>query len=206
MNLHVIQMIQLNPMLFTNAQGVSCKTWIIGGMLIQTTDTSCRKHRILCMNMNNLLLFGFQCNPLADTMLNKQITHPGMLHNSYIRTASHMLLQSRRYFFSSNILMKADSRTGMSSLTGISQTSILILFKADTQPKQFFYNWSTLPNHDVNTLSVIFIMACTHGIFKIGSIIFFIRKHTDPPLCQHGITFRHIPLTDHQYSHGFRQI
>ena len=175
-------------------------------MLIQTTDTSCRKHRILCMDMDNLLIFGFQCDSLADTMLDKQITHPGMLHNSNIRTASNMHLQGSRNFFSCYILMEAYPCTGMSSLTGISQTSILILFKADTQPKQFFYNWSALPNHDVNTLSVIFIMACTHGIFKIGSIIFFIRKHTDPPLCQHGITFRHIPLTDHQYSHGFRQI
>ena len=98
MNLHVIQMIQLNPMLFTNAQGVSCKTWIIGGMLIQTTDTSCRKHRILCMNMNNLLLFGFQCNPL-QTPCSTSRSHPGMLHNSNIRTASLCFSQSHRYFF-----------------------------------------------------------------------------------------------------------
>ena len=61
-------------------------------------------------------------------------------------------------------------------------------------------------DHKINRFFVIFVMSCTHGIFKVIIIIVFSAQHADTALCKEGIRLICLLFGDHQDVCALREV
>ena len=220
MDLHIIQMFQTHIMFFRNIKGVTCEMWIVGGMLISSSDPAACQDRILCINLYRDLsarldLFlslhrfsGFHsfktcpvrfCGNCLQTctfaVFHKNILHGSIFQNCYIFKLQNLLEQFFGNFFSRDILMIKDPRSGMCTFSCIGKI-ISIHLEIHAISDKIINDISGASDHNVYRLFSVFVMSCLHGVFKIAVVIVFITEHTDSPLRQERITTPHILFCD----------
>ena len=61
-------------------------------------------------------------------------------------------------------------------------------------------------DHKINRFFVIFVMSCTHGIFKVIIIIVFSAQHADTALCKERIRLIRFLFGDHQDVCALREV
>ena len=84
----------------------------------------------------------------------------------------------------------------MTAFPGVIQLSVFH-GKAYAIADQLFYNISGRADHDIHRLPSVFIVPCLQCIIHETVIIAFISQHTDPSLCQKGITLFRRFFCDH---------
>ena len=112
-DLHIIQMLQTDSMLFRNIQCIPCQMWEIGRMLISSSNSTACPDRIICINLQFLTVLILCVNSPADSIFHNNVCHCSIFVNFHIRKLLHLCKQLTCNFFSCNILMEKDSRSGM---------------------------------------------------------------------------------------------
>ena len=104
---------QTDSMLFRNIQCIPCQMWEIGRMLISSSNSTACPDRIICINLQFLTVLILCVNSPADSIFHNNVCHCSIFVNFHIRKLLHLCKQLTCNFFSCNILMEKDSRSGM---------------------------------------------------------------------------------------------
>ena len=94
----------------------------------------------------------------------------------------------------------------MCAFSGECEFAICITFEGDIVADEIADDAVGTADHEVYGFFVVFVMACTHGVFKIVVIVFFSAEHADSALCKKGIRLVCLLFCDHQNFHPGRQI
>ena len=102
--------------------------------------------------------------------------------------------------------MEEDSWSGVCTFSCKCKLAILCTHKIYISPQQITDDIVGTSDHQIDRSFIIFIMPCTHGVFKIVLIIIFTTQHADTALCQKRIWQIRPLLCKHQNFFSFWKI
>ena len=156
-------------------------------MFVQSADTSGGKNGIFAVNLQHFAVSGLGDHAGALAIFFQNVSHGGVFHDGDVGERLHGAKKHSGDFLAGHIFMKTDAWTGVGALFCVKQGTVRILSEADTQAQQVVNDGPAAPDHDIDTLPTVLVMAGTHGILKIGIVIIVIPEDADAALGQHGI-------------------
>ena len=174
-------------MFHCNTKSVSGNMRIVGRILEKTPDTTACQHNKLGTDRINII-FCIHCNhTAADLVFRYDIYHRHILTDFNIFFCLYLIQKRLRNLFSGNVLMEEDSWSGVCTFSCKCKLAILCTHKIYISPQQITDDIVGTSDHQIDRSFIIFIMPCTHGVFKIVLVIIFTTQHADTALCQKRI-------------------
>ena len=122
-------------MFFGNIKCISGQMREICGMLITTSNSTACKNSLISVDINLFMFRCFSLNPGTCPLGNEDVSHRRIFHNLDIFTCLYLCKKLTCDFFTSNIFMKQNSRSGMGAFSCVQKFTIF-LCKIHTIPDQ----------------------------------------------------------------------
>ena len=147
---------------------------------------------------------GFK-NALTKVILNNKVNHREILNQGDVFLLSDGFKKMRCDFFAGFILVKKNSRTGMSTLTGIYKLFAVFL-KMNAKVYQVADDFLRGANHNLHGIGVVFEVTCTHCVVEKRRVVIFVTEYTNTALCKIRVAATGFVFCNNNNVFIFRQI
>ena len=204
--MHVVHMFQCHAVFFCDAAAVPGENRIIGGMFVKAADAAGGKNSIFAVDLQRFSVGRLGSHAGTLSVFHQNVGHGGVFHDGDIGKSLHGAQEDGGDFLPGHIFVKTDAGPGVSAFLCVEKGSVRIFGETDAQTEQMVDDGTAAPDHDIDALPAILVMAGPHGILKVGIVIIVIPEDADAALGQHGIAGGKAALGQKQYFLVGRQV
>jgi hypothetical protein len=159
----------------------------VGGVGKKSSDATCCKEGIICVNREGLALL-FTNRAKTGVVVKQKVCHCAVFNQCDIFTLQRPLKQNRGDGLTGNVLVEKNARFGVGTLLSIGKLTVSFV-EVYPEGKQLVYHRAALLYHFGDGFGVVFKMSCSKGVLIEGVEIVFVSFNTNSALRKLRITF-----------------